>query len=102
MKVEELKAYELDGKDFRSLKQFYEVFGCVVLNNYICPNLNAFNDVLRGGFGTPDEGFIIIWNNSSISQKALGADDYWAIVNMIKRHGPDGLKESDNVHLELK
>jgi len=35
-------------------------------------NLDAFNDVLRGGFGTPPEGFVLRWNNSQISRERLG------------------------------
>ncbi|MFN9976279.1 MAG: barstar family protein, partial [Phycisphaerae bacterium] len=35
-------------------------------------NLDAFNDILRGGFGTPDHGFVIRWVNSRRSQEALG------------------------------
>ena len=35
-------------------------------------NLDAFNDILRGGFGTPDEGFTLRWVNSEKSRAALG------------------------------
>lgn len=35
-------------------------------------NLDAFNDVLRGGFGTPEGGFILRWMNSERSRMALG------------------------------
>jgi hypothetical protein len=35
-------------------------------------NLDAFNDMLAGGFGTPDDGFILIWRNSAISKEKLG------------------------------
>ena len=35
-------------------------------------NLNAFNDILRGGFGTPEEGFVIRWNNHAVSKQRLG------------------------------
>ena len=35
-------------------------------------NLDAFNDVLRGGFGTPEGGFILRWKNSEISRQRLG------------------------------
>lgn len=102
LESEELKTYEIDGKDFRSLEEFYEVFGELALNGYICPNLNAFNDVLRGGFGTPEKGFVVVWKNSNISEKALGLDDYWAIINIFNKHGPNGLDREDNVHLSLQ
>src|SRR5438477_10862507 len=38
-------------------------------------NLDAFNDILRGGFGTPEEGFIIEWRNSHISRERLGYEE---------------------------
>jgi hypothetical protein len=34
-------------------------------------NLDAFNDFLNGGFGTPDDGFVLIWRNSEISRERL-------------------------------
>jgi hypothetical protein len=38
-------------------------------------NLDAFNDVLRGGFGTPDEGFILRWHDHEISKHRLGYEE---------------------------
>jgi len=38
-------------------------------------NLNAFNDILRGGFGTPEEGFIFCRDNHDISKRNLGYDE---------------------------
>ena len=35
-------------------------------------NLDAFNDILRGGFGTPDGGFILRWKNAQVSRDRLG------------------------------
>jgi hypothetical protein len=35
-------------------------------------NLDAFNDILRGGFGTPDEGFRLVWEYSDLSRERLG------------------------------
>ena len=35
-------------------------------------NLDAFNDILSGGFGTPEEGFVLRWINSDRSRGALG------------------------------
>ena len=33
--------------------------------------MDAFNDILRGGFGTPDEGFVLRWKNSELSRRRL-------------------------------
>ncbi len=35
-------------------------------------SLDAFNDILRGGCGTPDGGFEIQWVDSAHSRRALG------------------------------
>lgn len=35
------------------------------------PKLDAFNDILRGGFGTPEGGFVLRWARSEISRKNL-------------------------------
>jgi len=65
--------YEIDGRDFSTLEEFYEVIGRVLIPGADWGhNLNAFNDILRGGFGTPDDGFILRWKDSHVSQKRLG------------------------------
>jgi RNAse (barnase) inhibitor barstar len=68
--------YEIDGRDFATLDEFYNVIGRVL----IIPggattwghNLDALNDILRGGFGTPDDGFVIRWVHSALSRERLG------------------------------
>ena len=35
-------------------------------------NLDAFNDILRGGFGTPEGGFVLEWKNVARAREALG------------------------------
>lgn len=37
--------------------------------------MDAFNDILRGGFGTPDGGFTLIWRNSDASKRRLGFEE---------------------------
>ncbi len=39
------------------------------------PELDAFNDILRGGFGTPEGGFIFSWRNHQRSREFLGYDE---------------------------
>lgn len=65
--------YEIDGASFSTLEEFYDV-----VTNSLIPgavrgrNLDAFNDILRGGFGTPDGGFVLMWRNSALSRERLG------------------------------
>lgn len=66
------KIYQIDGQLFSTLEEFYEHFSKVVLQDIDWGrNLDAFNNVLWGGFGTPDEGFILLWKNSIISREKI-------------------------------
>ena len=65
--------YEIDGMDFSTLEEFFdEVSRVLIPNAKWGHNLDAFNDILRGGFGTPDTGFMIRWKNSELSRERLG------------------------------
>ena len=67
------RAYEIDGRDFSTLEEFYDVISRVLISGEPWGhNLDAFNDILRGGFGTPEEGFVLRWRNSSVSRQRLG------------------------------
>lgn len=65
--------YEIDGRDFATLEEFYGVISRVLVPGAVWGhNLDAFNDILRGGFGTPKGGFVLRWKNSSVSRERLG------------------------------
>lgn len=65
--------YEIDGAEFETLEGFYEVVSRVLIpGSDWGRNLDAFNDILRGGFGTPEDGFVIKWRNSELSRERLG------------------------------
>lgn len=67
--------FAIDGRSFDSLNGFFEAFGSAVLgDSEFGRNLDAFNDVLRGGFGSPDGGFVLRWKNSDVSRATLGWD----------------------------
>ena len=64
--------YVLDGSRITSLETFYdEVSRVLIPGRQWGRNLDAFNDILRGGFGTPDEGFTLKWSHSVVSKKKL-------------------------------
>jgi RNAse (barnase) inhibitor barstar len=67
-----VKTYEIDGERFSTLDEFYDEIDRVMKLSPWGHNLDAFNDILRGGFGTPDDGFTIRWKNHGISKKRLG------------------------------
>jgi RNAse (barnase) inhibitor barstar len=67
------KIYEIDGEQFSNLEEFWdEISEKIIPDVYWGRNLDAFNDILYGGFGTPEEGFILIWKNSQVSKVKLG------------------------------
>ena len=65
--------YEINGRDFATLQEFNaEVSRTLIPGAEWGNNLDAFNDILRGGFGTPDGGFVLRWVNSDVSSEGLG------------------------------
>ena len=68
-----MREYEIDGRRTTSLSAFFAEVSQVLLPGVSWGrNLDAFDDVLYGGFGTPDEGFVIRWRNSAEAREALG------------------------------
>jgi RNAse (barnase) inhibitor barstar len=67
------REYVLDGRRITSLESFYdEVSSTLIPGAWWGENLDAFNDILRGGFGTPEDGFVIRWQHSNVSKANLG------------------------------
>lgn len=72
-----MKKIELDGNNFSTLTGFYEEVESKLTNNIdwtIGRNLDAFNDLLRGGFGVHEYGEPISWSwiNADKSEAELG------------------------------
>ncbi len=66
---------EIDGRKFENLDQFYDaVVEAFRLPDFFGRNLDAFDDVLRGGFGhlDYDEPFELVWIESVVSRQVLG------------------------------
>jgi RNAse (barnase) inhibitor barstar len=80
--VREKPVFQIDGDRFSSLEEFFDEVGAALSTAAWGRNLDAFNDVLRGGFGTPEGGFILRWLHSSRSRDALG---YRATVDYLER-----------------
>ncbi len=51
--------FEINGNNFATLETFYDEISRVLMPDRAVDgwgrNLDAFNDILRGGFGTPEE-----------------------------------------------
>jgi RNAse (barnase) inhibitor barstar len=68
-----VKVYEIDGENFSTLEEFYdEVSRVLVPGTSWGRNLDAFDDILHGGFGTPEDGFTFRWTNHDLSRQRLG------------------------------
>ena len=67
------RSYEIDDSRFSTLEGFFEEISSVLIPGADWgKNLDAFNDILRGGFGSPGGGFILKWKNSNLSRERLG------------------------------
>src|SRR3954453_12585762 len=73
----------IDGNEFSTLEEFYDQVSLRVIPEADWGrNLDAFNDILRGGFGTPEGGFVLRWRNSDVSRERLG---YAETVRQLER-----------------
>ena len=69
-----MKEFILDGNNFKDIEGFYnEIYKLLTkkLNRKEEHNLDAFNDILRGGFGVHEyeEPIVIKWINYEKSKK---------------------------------
>ncbi|MEU8284260.1 barnase inhibitor [Micromonospora sp. NPDC048905] len=69
-----LRVLVIDGASFVDFAGFVREFSQLLCHSTWNGNLDAFNDLLRGGFGTPETGWVLKWVNSGSSRVALGYD----------------------------
>ena len=62
----------IDGSAFDDFAGFASEFSKLLDDYRWRGNLDAFNDILRGGFGTPEDGFVLRWLDSDRSRIILG------------------------------
>lgn len=68
-----LPLIEIDGAEFTTLDEFFAHFSKRALDGSDWgKNLDAFSDVLRGGYGSPEGGFKLLWRNHALSEVRLG------------------------------
>lgn len=83
------RTYIIEGMNFDTLEGFYDEISKVLIpGEYWGRNLDAFNDILYGGFGTPEEGFVLIWKHSKKSKRDLGHKETikWLEYHLDKVH----------------
>jgi RNAse (barnase) inhibitor barstar len=91
----------VDGANFSDLDGFAREFSKLLRDYAWRGNLDAFNDILRGGFGTPEDGWLLRWLNSDLSRAALGKL-FDQIIEIIRDHGVGGDEAEDGIVLELR
>jgi RNAse (barnase) inhibitor barstar len=85
---------EIDGSRFDTLNGFWEEISVRLIPGARWGrNFDAFNDILREGFGTPQGGFRLRWVNFQWSVEALGYPETirW-LENKIQHCHPDSVE----------
>lgn len=86
-KIVKKKHFIIDGDRISNLDTFYDEIQRVLCPNfnYFGRNLDAFNDILRGGFGTFDdfEPIILEFKNKSRIVNAIGLEIFKIIEEII-------------------
>lgn len=62
----------VDGARFSDFEGFAREFSELLSGYTWRGNLDALNDILRGGYGTPEHGWVLRWVRSDLSRVALG------------------------------
>ena len=88
---------EIDGNNFANLSEFYTEIEQKMtkgLDWEIGRNIDAFNDIIRGGFGVHacEEKYKMLWINSQKSKLEL--EEFALLVELIN--------ENENAHLVLR
>jgi RNAse (barnase) inhibitor barstar len=68
-------ALEISGDNINSLEDFYDEFTKLLSYKGWGKNLDALDDLFAGGFGLPEEAFVLKWHNSSKSKEKLGVEE---------------------------
>jgi RNAse (barnase) inhibitor barstar len=89
----------INGDNFSDLESFYDEIDRVLtkdLDWQIGHNLDAFNDLLRGGFGVYEyaEPVNIVWTHFSDSMDKLGSELIDTILEIVADH--------DHIEFEIK
>lgn len=94
------KEYVIDGSRITSLDAFYDEISRVLIPGHNWGrNLDAFDDILSGGFGTPADGFTLRWSQAAFSKEKLGyAETGRYLEEKLRRCHPSN---RDSVRVEL-
>ncbi|MBY3417705.1 MULTISPECIES: barstar family protein [Rhizobium] len=73
----EEKKFHIDGEKIQDLDSFFrevarQLFPDIPDWNY---NFDGLDDMLGGGFGTPENGCVLFWDNHQLSRARLGYEE---------------------------
>lgn len=99
--VREKPKFQIDGQNFSNLEEFYEeISEKLIPGSSWGRNLDAFDDVLFGGFGTPEHGFVLVWQNSDVSRQNLGYPETVKQLELRRKHCHPGNIQSVEENIE--
>jgi RNAse (barnase) inhibitor barstar len=97
------ETYSLDGGKIVDLDSFYDEVSAEILPGVQWGrNRDACDDILRGGFGTPEDGFVLQWVSSAVSREALGPELFDELVEIVRDRGPGGEQSGSRIELRLE
>ena len=82
----------LDGSQFDDLPGLAREFSKHLDAHEWHGGLDAFDDILAGGFGTPEGGFVLRWLNSERSAHVLGAATFLTLLTSSVLTDPVGTR----------
>jgi hypothetical protein len=97
----DLPVLVIDGAAFSDFAGFTQGFSRLLDGYQWRGGLDAFNDILGGGFGTPGDRWTLRWLNSEVSRSALGPTLFAEIVELVRGNGPGYHHPDSGVLLEL-
>lgn len=94
--MENKKKFHIDGEKIHDLDSFFrevaqQLFPDIPDWNY---NFDGLDDMLGGGFGTPENGCVLFWDNHQLSRARLGYEETARVLEKrLKRSHPSARNE---------
>lgn len=85
----------IEGDRVSTLEEFYDEVERVLIPGVAWGrNLDALSDILRGGGGTPEGGFVLVWRQSGLSRQRLGYAETVRQLELRAAHGHPSLRQA--------
>ena len=98
------RVVQIDGRDFRTLDEFFEVIGAALIpGERWGKDLTAFNDMLRRPLAHDREPYVLVWRRSNLSRRRLNhgaAAQHWRDVVQVGGRKPTAWQAEQLAWLE--